>query len=140
MSSNKHNKLQAEAYQWAHNTFPQIRGHLFAVLNEIPYTEDPRKTTAENRKAHTIRIMQAKAIGLRAGVLDMLLIVPGATYGFDPKIKPDKLSDEQQKFIIEVLRPCGGDGWGFYDILDFKRIFTGVMQKHYGDNLVTCKF
>jgi hypothetical protein len=133
-----HDQLQAAAYQWAHNTFPQIRGHLFAVLNEV------HPHPGESKKAFAIRVNQMKGIGLRKGILDLIVIMPGreqdergawyippATYGFDAKIGSDKLSEDQQKFI-EVLRLCGGDGFAFYSLAEFQRIFNQLILKHYG--------
>lgn len=122
----KHDQLQAQAYQWAHNTFPQIRGHLFACLNEL------KPTKGESKQQHMIRISQAKAIGLRKGVLDLIVIMPTATYGFDIKIRPDKFSEEQLKFV-EILRKCGGDGWEIESMEQFKSIFIQLIRKHYGE-------
>lgn len=119
-----HNKLQAEAYQWAHNTYPQIRGKLFAVLNEI------HRKPGESEKAFIVRISQLKAIGLQKGVLDLFLFVPGAPYAWDAKIKPDYLKPDQVKFI-ENLRSCGGNGWAFYSLEEFQQQFSMVMAKHY---------
>lgn len=120
-----HDKLQAQAYQWAHNTFPQVRGSLFAALNEI------KKVKGESDQSHIIRIMHAKAIGLRKGVLDLIWIAPGATYGFDAKIKPDVFSQEQRDFV-KKLHDNGGDGFSFYSLDEFQRIFNELILKHYG--------
>jgi hypothetical protein len=127
----KHDQLQAAAYQWAHNTFPQIRGKLFAVLNEV------HRKPNESDKAFMIRVQQLKAIGLRKGILDLHLdmpvteTMPGAPYEFDAKIKPDKLKPDQLE-RIENLKQCGGDGFAFYDLDEFKCIFTNIIRKHYG--------
>jgi hypothetical protein len=130
--SKQHDKLQADAYQWAHNTFPQIRGHLFAVLNEIhPHPK-------ESREAFMVRVMQCKAIGLRKGILDLHIDVPptdynshGAPYEFDAKIKPDKFSKEQEERAA-LLRKCGGNGHEFSTLEQFKSIFIDIIRKHYG--------
>lgn len=120
-----HDKLQADAFQWAHNTFPQVRGLLFAALNEI------KPVKGESKVSHMQRISHAKAIGLQKGILDLLLIMPGATYGFDAKIKPDKFGEKQLVFV-EKLRQCGGDGYEFYNLEQFKAIFINIISKHYG--------
>lgn len=139
-----HDQLQAAAFQWAHNTYPQIRGSLFAVLNEI------KKLPCETRQQHMIRVQQAKAIGLRPGGLDLLLLapsfeylgpgpfsrhellhVPAAPYAFDAKMDGDKLSEKQLDFI-KMLRLCGGDGWEFRSLPDFQCIFNLIIIRHYG--------
>lgn len=134
-----HDALQQQAFTWAHNTFPQIRGHLFACLNEL------KPIPGESAKAHMIRVQHAKAIGLRKGVLDLMLIMPcferdagmgvnitpAATYAFDAKIYPDKLHDDQLIFC-EILRKCGGNGYAFYNLEEFQSIFTAIIRKHYG--------
>lgn len=124
-----HDQLQAQCFQWAHNTFPQIRGHLFACLNEL------KPIPGESKQSHLKRISHAKSIGLRKGVLDLMLIVPyygnGIVYGFDIKIRPDKFSKDQRDFV-EILRKCGGDGWEIEDFAQFQSIFTSLILKHYG--------
>lgn len=146
-----HDQLQAKAFQWAHNTFPIIRGSLFAVQNETkPYP-------GESKQSHLARISHNKSIGVQAGALDLMLFcgpcdtryttgyeedgvylsyehgsyVPPATYGFDAKVGKDKLGDKQLAFI-EKLRRCGGDGWEFRTEQEFQCIFVKIMQKHYG--------
>ena len=120
-----HDQLQAQCFQWAHNTFPQIRGHLFACLNEL------KPISGESKQSHLKRISHAKSIGLRKGVLDLMLIVPAAIYGFDIKIRPDKFSEEQLDFV-EILRKCGGNGWEIEQFEQFQSIFTSIILKHYG--------
>jgi hypothetical protein len=133
-----HDQLQSSAFIWAHNTYPLIRGTLFAVLNEI------KKLPCETRHQHMIRVQQAKSIGLQKGVLDLIWVAPGreietfppsycppATYGFDAKVDGDYLHDAQIKFI-ENLRKCGGNGWEFRTLQQFKDIFIPLYLKHYG--------
>jgi hypothetical protein len=136
-----HDRLQSDAFLWAHNTIPQIRGRLFAVLNEIkPYP-------GESKQAHIRRISQAKAIGLQSGALDLLFMAPGneawkdgdrtvfacapAIYGFDAKIGRDKIHDKQIDFV-QILQDDGGNGYPFYSLDEFKSIFIHIIRKHYG--------
>lgn len=146
-----HDQLQAAAFQWAHNTFPIIRGTLFAVQNEVP------PHPGESKQNHIKRISHYKSIGLLSGALDLMLICPPydcryttgyeedgqwvsyehgeyvapAPYGFDAKVGKDSLSEKQQKFI-ENLRRCGGDGWGFRSFEQFQLILLPIIRKHYG--------
>jgi hypothetical protein len=133
-----HDRLQYEAFTWAHNTFPVIRGRLFAVLNEL------KPFPGESRQHHVRRISQAKAIGLQSGVLDLLFLAPGreqddrgawyihpTTYGFDAKIGSDKIHDKQLDFV-QILQQDGGNGYSFYSLQEFQSIFITIIRKHYG--------
>lgn len=135
MSKGQHDNLQAEAYQWANNTFPQIRGHMFAARSEV------FKYPGETEQQFLARLAHLKKIGHKKGILDLHLdmpvtvIRPGAPYEFDAKIKPDYLKPEQLA-RIDRLRSCGGNGWAFFSFEEFQRIFTDVMRLHFGDSLV----
>lgn len=132
----KHDQLQAQAYQWANNTFPQIRGHLFAARSEVV------RYPGESERAFLARLSHLKTIGHRKGILDLHLDMPktkdnpfAAPYEFDAKVKPDYLKPDQLE-RIELLRRCGGDGWAFFSFEEFKRIFMAVMGHHFGAELV----
>jgi hypothetical protein len=135
MSNGKHDALQAEAYQWANNTFPQIRGFMFAARSEV------FKYPGETEKQFLARLAHLKKIGHKKGILDLHLdmpatnIRPGAPYEFDAKVRPDYLKPEQNA-RIDRLRTCGGNGWAFFSFEEFQRIFTDVMRWHFGETLV----
>jgi hypothetical protein len=131
-----HDRLQSDAFLWAHNTIPQIRGRLFAVLNEI------KPFPGESKASHLRRISQAKAIGLQSGALDLLFMAPASdywghdntpatNYGFDAKIGRDKIHDKQIDFV-DILVQDGGNGYPFYSLDEFKSIFIPIIRKHYG--------
>lgn len=134
-----HDQLQSKAFQWAHNTFPIIRGSLFAVQNET------RPYPGESKTSHLARISHNKSIGVQAGVLDLMLIcpaaadwsgielVPAAPYGFDAKVGNDSLGPKQLVFI-ENLRRCGGDGWEFRSLEQFQLILLPIIKRHYGSD------
>jgi hypothetical protein len=144
-----HDRLQYEAFTWAHNTIPQVRGRLFAVLNEIKPVSwtvtVPGKrpyVVKEPRENHLKRVSQAKAIGLQPGALDLLFLAPysdfwghdntpATNYGFDAKIFPDKIHDKQLDFV-GFLQHDGGNGYPFYSLDEFKSIFIPIIHKHYG--------
>lgn len=127
-----HDQLQAKCFQWAHNTFPIIRGQLFAVQNEVP------PHPGESKQSHLRRISHYKSIGLLSGALDLLLLCPGAPYGFDAKVGKDKISDRQLAFI-GMLTLLGGCGYEFRDESTFQRIFTSIIRKHYGTDPKTAE-
>lgn len=144
-----HDRLQYEAFTWAHNNIPQVRGRLFAVLNEIKpvsWTIGSRRIV-EPKTNHLKRITQAKAIGLQSGALDLLFMAPefkapfyagiddyhqpATNYGFDAKIGRDKIHDKQLDFV-QFLQDDGGNGYPFYSLAEFQSIFIPIIRKHYG--------
>jgi hypothetical protein len=139
-----HDRLQYEAFTWAHNNIPQVRGRLFAVLNEIKPISwmVGSRMIKEPKSNHLKRISQAKAIGLQGGALDLLFLAPpsdwwghdntpATPYGFDAKILPDKIHDKQLDFV-GYLQNDGGNGYPFYSLGEFQTIFIPIIRKHYG--------
>ena len=76
-------RIQADFYQTAFNTYPQIRGLLFAVPN------GGSRDVREGAKL--------KATGTTAGIPDMLLLWGGTIYGFEFKTETGVLSEAQRK-------------------------------------------
>lgn len=130
-----HDKLQAQAYQWAHNRFPQIKGHLFAARSEVV------RYPGETEKAFLARLGHLKSIGHRKGILDLHLDLPewkgkpGKPFEFDAKVKPDYLKPDQLERIA-MMQKCGGDGWAFYSFDEFKNRFNKIMADQFGADLI----
>jgi hypothetical protein len=80
--------LQAHCYQWAHNTFPDTRGLLFAV---------PNGGTRNIREGQSL-----KAQGVVPGVADMLFLWKGNTYAFEFKFGAGKQSPAQKEWQAKV--------------------------------------
>lgn len=80
-------QLQARCYQWAHNTYPQLRKLLFAV---------PNGGTRHAREA-----MSLKASGVVSGIPDMICVYGGKPVGFELKTETGKLSPDQ-KAVHEI--------------------------------------
>jgi hypothetical protein len=79
-----HDQLQSHCFIWHHNNYPNERGMLFAVRNN-----------AVNR----IKGAQDKAIGVVAGVSDLIYISPsGRVIGIEFKVGADKQSAAQKTF------------------------------------------
>lgn len=68
--SSPEGKIQAECFQWFHNSFPQYRGLLFHVPNE-------------NDRADSNSIQGAirKSLGVWPGVADLILLIPRGGHG-----------------------------------------------------------
>lgn len=76
-------QLQAYCWQWAWNTYPQLRYRLFQV---------------HNNTSNIVEAMQKKASGLVAGVPDMCLLLPsGKVVWIEFKFGENGLSDKQKK-------------------------------------------
>jgi hypothetical protein len=78
-------QLQAQCYQWAHNTYPQLRKLLFAV---------PNGGTRHAREA-----MSLKASGVVSGVPDMICVYGGRPVAFELKAEKGRLSEDQREVL-----------------------------------------
>jgi hypothetical protein len=83
-------RLQSDCFLHAHNEYPQIRGLLFMVNNEVP------KLPYETKKQWMQRVSRLRAMGLIPGVCDLLLIYPLNCFEF--KLPGETQSPEQQSF------------------------------------------
>lgn len=87
-------QFQAECTQWFHNTYPLLRGMLFAVDNNVSHRLDARTRAIEgNRK---------KAVGIIPGVSDLVMIGNGAVYFIELKLDKGFQSPEQKEFQRKV--------------------------------------
>lgn len=116
-----HDQLQAKCFQWAHNTYPSVRGLIWAVMNE------QKKAIGETKYSHMRRIQAAKAIGLRPGVYDLNVYWHGRLYGFDMKVGKDKLSEEQKDWA-EKVELHGGKCFEIRGFEQFQTIFMQIME------------
>lgn len=76
-------QIQAEAYQWLHNTHPETRGLCFHVPN--------------GGSRNAIEGMQLKASGVVAGIPDIIFLWEGKAYGFEFKTASGHVSPIQDK-------------------------------------------
>lgn len=76
--------LQVKCFTWFHNTFPNLRGTLWAVENE--------------RKRSRYEQSIAKARGIVAGVSDLLWIYAGHLYCIEIKTPSGRQSPTQRAF------------------------------------------
>lgn len=67
-------RIQAEAFTWFCNTYPQYRGLLFAVANQN------ERSGELSKHAQLISGAMRRAIGVTAGVSDMLCLIPRGQY------------------------------------------------------------
>lgn len=97
IQSQSEEQLQAECYQWFHNSFPALRGLLFHIPN------GGNRSMREGAKF--------KAMGVVAGIPDMMLCVPASNsiavlnHGLFIEMKAErgKLSEAQIKAHARLL-------------------------------------
>lgn len=129
----KHDQLQAQAYQWTHNTFPQFRNLIFAARSEVI------RYPGESEQQFLARLGHLKSIGHRKGILDLHIDfpkiegMPGAPYEWDAKVKPDYLKGPQVERIANLVS-CGGGGFAFHSLEEYQYQFINVLVKLYGDD------
>lgn len=104
-------KIQAECYQWYNNNFclkhHNPRGMMFSVPNELA-------------GANKIAMMQAKAIGLTAGVSDTILILPNGKLIFCEFKDAKGVQSEKQKEFEKQVQAHGFDYILIRTLDDFK--------------------
>ncbi|MGV7234638.1 MAG: VRR-NUC domain-containing protein [Nitrosomonadaceae bacterium] len=103
-------RLQAECFLWFHNSFPKLRGLLFHVPNGGK--RDPREAN------------KFKAMGVVAGIPDLVFCKNGKTYFFELKTDKGKLSDRQ----IDVHEKLVGEKFEIWIIRDFEN-FKNLIGK-----------
>jgi hypothetical protein len=116
-------QLQAQCYQWAYGTYPQIRGLLWHVPNETkPFPGEPKHD-------YYIRLNKMKAAGLVKGVSDLHFYWRNRLYCFELKVDYNKESTEQIAFGARIQMEGG-----YYDSIrtleQFKAIFTKIITAH----------
>ncbi|MBV7534070.1 VRR-NUC domain-containing protein [Chitinophaga sp. sic0106] len=109
----KESQLQARCYQWAHNTYPQLRGLLFAV---------PNGGTRNVREA-----MALKATGVVPGIPDMVCLYGGRPVGFELKADAGRTSKEQEK-IHQVWQAAGIEVYLVRDEETFQSLIKSIVQ------------
>lgn len=133
-------QLQAECFQWAWNTYPETRGLLFHVTNEVkphpPETDAHAlargcavklKYPGETFKELSIRIAKMKAAGLVPGVADLIFLWD-TSYAFELKVGKNKTSPEQIAFAERIMKK--GHTWFLVrDVETFKHLFINIVNK-----------
>lgn len=105
-------QLQAKCYQWFHNTFPDLRGLLWAVPNG----------GTRNR----IEATKLKATGLVKGVHDLHLFFQNQLYTFELKVGYNKQSPEQIAWGKQIEKQ-GGRTHEIRDFEDFKKTIELIL-------------
>lgn len=105
--------LQAKCYQWFHNSYPELRGLLWAV---------PNGGHRDVREA-----MKFKATGVVAGVPDLEFHYKGRSFFFELKTEKGIVS-EKQKRIHQRLKENGFTVTVIREFEKFKTELETVIQ------------
>ena len=114
-----HNQLQSKCFLWFWNGYPEYRGLLFSVTNNL--------TSSLKGRAGAARMSQMKALGVVKGITDFIFYFKGRMYAWDIKVGYDKLRPEQLDFISKV-RSQGGDGGEIRSFEEFQNKVEEAME------------
>lgn len=114
-----HNQLQAKCFTWFWNTYPEYRGLLFSVNNNL--------TTQMDGRSGAIRMAKLKTLGVIKGTTDFIFYFGGRMYAWDIKIGRDKLRPEQVSFISKVKQQ-GGDGGEIRSVEEFMEKIKNILE------------
>ena len=119
MEAMNHNQLQSKCFLWFWNEYPEYRGLLFSVNNNL--------TSSLNGRSGAARMASLKAIGVCKGTTDFIFYFNGRMYAWDIKVGRDRLSKEQVEFIAKV-KEQGGDGGEIRSFEEFERLVKEVIS------------
>jgi hypothetical protein len=146
-----HDRVLAECFQYLWNVYPDTRKTMFHVTNESKpvdkswlkdllivfckymgvYIDLVKLNSFLNLnlygKSHLINLSRQKAIGVVAGVLDLIWYWKGVMYCFDVKVGTDKFSKDQKEFI-RVVEENGGKCFEINNFDMFKIIVDEIIK------------
>jgi hypothetical protein len=113
MRKTNENKLQAECFKWANNTYCLKHHKPRLTIFSVPNGGTRNKLEA----------MTLKSTGLRSGVSDLIALFPnGKCVFFELKFGKGFQSDEQIDFE-KIVKDLGFEYYLIYTFEDFKNIF-----------------
>ncbi len=107
-------RLQADAYRWFHNTYPNLRGALC-------YNHNNSRNAIEGAKN--------KAMGLQKGRSDMVLYLNGKAFMIEWKTAKGKQSAKQKEWQ-ELIESQGFSYYIVRSIEEFKQIVTVLISSY----------
>ena len=114
-----HNQLQSKCFLYFWNTYPELRGLLFSVNNNL--------TSSLKGKAGAARMAGLKALGVVSGVTDFIFYYKGVLHAWDIKVGSDKLRPEQLDFIDKVTKN-GGEGREIRSFEEFVKLVEEIVK------------
>lgn len=113
------NKIQAQCYQWFNNNYC-LKHHnprliMFSIPNELA-------------GKNAIATMQAKAMGLKAGVSDTIIILPNGKIIFVEFKDPKGKQSDQQKDFENTVTNLGHEYYLIRSFEQFKELICKQLQ------------
>lgn len=108
----KEDRIQGDCFQWFYNTYVDLRGLLYHVPN--------------GEKRDPITANKLKAMGVTAGVPDLVLHYYGVTYFLECKTPTGVLSKEQKK-LFPILQQHGFSVRVFRSVAEFQKIIEDIL-------------
>lgn len=118
-------KIQADSFAWFWGQYPQYRGLCFAVTNQNDRSGDISK------KAQLISGAMRKALGLVAGVSDLIMLIPrNGFHGLmlECKTPVGRQSSQQKEWETNVM----SQGY-LYTIFRSVEEFKQIVTKYLGE-------
>jgi len=134
-------RLQAEAYQWFHNTYPELRGLLNYNLNNVtPILPSDARAILKKfgilervfgmiKKAAGYFGMVAKAMGLQAGRSDMVLYLKGKAFMIEWKTPKGKQQGKQKDWQ-ELIEKQGFSYFIVRSLDEFKTLIQTLCSSY----------
>lgn len=107
-------RIQADCFTWFNNTFPLLRGLLYHV---------PNGGTRNKMEA-----MKFKAMGVVAGIPDIVFHYKGKTYFFEFKKNEKEKPRDSQRKIHEILDIHKFDVWVVWTQESFEKIINSIID------------
>ncbi|MEE9439033.1 MAG: hypothetical protein V3V14_08545 [Saprospiraceae bacterium] len=105
-------KLQAICYQWFHNSYPDLRGLLWAVPN--------------GGSRNVVEAMKLKATGVVAGVHDLHFLYNGQLTTLELKVNNNPMSSKQKNWANTIEHH--GANWHLVTtFIQFKEILQNII-------------
>lgn len=117
-------KIQAECYQWFHNTYPQLRRTLFAVPNG---GKRPQEMSASG-KIFSREANRLKATGTIPGPSDLIFVLPDRVVFIEMKTEEGRQTEEQIDFEKKVTA-LGHEYIIIRSVYDFKEFVRGHVTR-----------
>ena len=107
-------RLQSTAFQWFNNTYPHLRGLLFHVPN--------------GEKRDPITANKLKAMGVVAGIPDLVFLYKGKAYFFEWKADEKENPSKAQIKVHGILDLHKFDIWVVWEVEAFKSIIESIIS------------
>lgn len=100
-------KIQAKVWKLIDNRYPQFRGMVWHTANEMYVEKRDGETEKDYQKRYMIILSQLKALGVVAGVPDIIIRYRGVMYWIELKIEGGRILEAQKIFHDRMKQDFG---------------------------------